>query len=98
VFDDLLIANFVRTTLHGVRDLYPHFTPVVAKYGDNGRAFTPLQLASYFLRFFARSPIDAVADSLRRIELPDEVLRVLPFGAVALRRIVRGLDEVPLFS
>src|SRR5262249_41356244 len=40
VFDDLLIGNFMKTTLHGRfegdRALYPDFTPYVAKYGDNG--------------------------------------------------------------
>src|SRR3954469_3157084 len=38
IFDDLLIGNFVRLTVHGADDphaLYPHFTPYVAKYGDN---------------------------------------------------------------
>jgi hypothetical protein len=38
VFDDLLIGNFMRTTLHGGATLYPHFTPLVAKYSDNGGA------------------------------------------------------------
>jgi hypothetical protein len=38
LFDDLLIGNFMRTTLHNVHDLYPHFTPYVAKYADNGHA------------------------------------------------------------
>jgi hypothetical protein len=28
----------MRTTLHNVHDLYPHFTPYVAKYADNGGA------------------------------------------------------------
>jgi hypothetical protein len=49
IFDDLLIGNFTRTTLHGsVRSLYPDFTPYVAKYGDNGRAFTDDELREYF--------------------------------------------------
>jgi hypothetical protein len=49
IFDDLLIANFVKTILHGgVRSLYPDFTPYVAKYGDNGRAFSAAELEEYF--------------------------------------------------
>jgi hypothetical protein len=49
IFDDLLIGNFMRTTLHGsVRSLYPDFTPYVAKYGDNGRAFSDEKLREYF--------------------------------------------------
>jgi hypothetical protein len=49
IFDDLLIGNFTKTTLHGgLRSLYPDFTPYVAKYGDNGRAFSRLELRDYF--------------------------------------------------
>ncbi|MFC4311789.1 MBL fold metallo-hydrolase [Steroidobacter flavus] len=49
IFDDLLIANFTKTVLHGgVKSLYPDFTPYVAKYGDNGRAFSTSELQDYF--------------------------------------------------
>lgn len=49
IFDDLLIGNFMKVTLHGgVRALYPDFTPYVAKYGDNGRAFSRAELDQYF--------------------------------------------------
>ena len=44
IFDDLLIGNFMRTTLHGRvagAGLYPDFTPYVAKYADNADARTP---------------------------------------------------------
>jgi hypothetical protein len=58
VFDDLLIGNFMTTTLHGDwgphRDtwpwacLYPNFSPFVAKYGDNGNARSAGELRAYF--------------------------------------------------
>lgn len=49
IFDDLLIGNFVKTTLHGgVTSLYPDFSPYVAKYGDNGLAYSESDLARYF--------------------------------------------------
>lgn len=57
IFDDLLIGNYVRTTLHGAWEhpgaeaLYPHFTPFVTKYGDNGRSFSPAELRAY-ARFY----------------------------------------------
>jgi hypothetical protein len=52
IFDDLLIGNFMKTTLHGgVRSLYPDFTPYVAKYGDNGRAFSTAELGAYFAAY-----------------------------------------------
>ena len=37
IFDDLLIGNYMKTTLHGdVAGLYPDFSPYVAKFADNG--------------------------------------------------------------
>lgn len=49
IFDDLMIGYFVKTTLHGpVSSLYPDFTPYVAKYGDNGLAYTEEDLIAYF--------------------------------------------------
>jgi len=48
LFDDLLIGNYMRTTLHNVESLYPDFTPYVAKYADNGGAKTKRELTRYF--------------------------------------------------
>ena len=48
MFDDLLIGNFARTTLHNLVSLYdPPFNFLVAKFGDNGRATTELELRRY---------------------------------------------------
>ena len=61
VFDDLLIGNFMKTTLHGKwprSGLYPDFSPYVAKYADNGRARTPEELAAYFADYRRRAPVD----------------------------------------
>jgi hypothetical protein len=55
VFDDLLIGNFMRTTLHGIKGLYPDFTPFVVKYGDNGRAQSAEELKNYFRAYSSRS-------------------------------------------
>jgi hypothetical protein len=66
IFDDLMIANFVRTTLHGgVRSLYPDFTPYVAKYGDNGRAFSNAELARYFAFYGRASGLPGWLERLR---------------------------------
>ena len=48
VFDDLLIGNFMKTTLINCKSLYPNFSPYVAKYGDNGYSKTDNQLKNYF--------------------------------------------------
>lgn len=59
-FDDLLIGNFTRTTLHGdwgavgAEALYPDFTPFVTKFGDNGGAYSAAELRAYFADYLAR--------------------------------------------
>jgi len=59
IFDDLLIGNFMKVTLHGdwgSGRLYPDFTPYVAKYADNGRAKTLSELRRYHYAYFRRDP------------------------------------------
>ena len=61
VFDDMLIANFMKTTLHGdwgPSRLYPDFSPYVAKYADNGLAKTREELAAYFKAYRDRAVLD----------------------------------------
>jgi hypothetical protein len=57
IFDDLLIGNYMQTTLHGrwpTSGLYPDFTPYVTKYADNGRARTDAELRAYFAEYRRR--------------------------------------------
>ena len=64
IFDDLLIGNFMKVTLHGewrTGRLYPDFTPFVAKYADNGRAYTKEEVEAYMREYKARAPLDALA-------------------------------------
>ena len=61
IFDDLLIGNFMKVTLHGEwgpNRLYPDFSPWVAKYGDNGRAHTMKELREYHRSYRERAPGD----------------------------------------
>ena len=61
IFDDLLIGNFMKVTLHGEWGqgrLYPDFTPWVAKFGDNGRAHTLSELRRYRRAYLKRAPAD----------------------------------------
>lgn len=60
-FDDILIGNFCKTTLHGdwwgkqsAPALYPHFTPFVTKFGDNGGAYSRAELRAYFAEYLRR--------------------------------------------
>ncbi len=77
LFDDLLIGNFMRTTLHNVEGLYPHFTPYVAKYADNGGAKSKREVEAYFGHYYMRDPI---AHTLKRFSTASEtvVRRTLP--------------------
>ena len=43
IFDDLLIGNFMKTTLHNMNSLYEcDFNFLLTKYGDNGLAKTEI--------------------------------------------------------
>lgn len=82
VFDDLLIGNFMRTTLHGdfgPRRLYPDFSPYVAKYGDNGRARTREELRRYFRTYYRRDPLGCLRSGIdgQCVRLQDGVARYL---------------------
>jgi hypothetical protein len=70
IFDDLLIGNFMRTTLHGKfgnAGLYPDFTPYVAKYADNGGARSNEELAEYFRKYRQRAPFEHFRGRLRNV-------------------------------
>lgn len=64
VFDDLLIGNFMKTTLLNVRSLYPDFSPYVTKYADNGQAKNRGELNDYFRQYRKRSPVNFLCDQL----------------------------------
>jgi hypothetical protein len=64
VFDDLLIGNFMKVTLHGDAELYPDFSPFLAKYGDNGGARTRAELARYFQIYRDRDWLSFFRDQL----------------------------------
>jgi hypothetical protein len=55
-FDDLLIGNFMRTQLHGMQ-LYPMFSPRVAKLGGNAKVFTARQLWAFRWHYLRQSPL-----------------------------------------
>ena len=48
IFDDLLIGNFMKTTLHKMPNLYhKHFKYIIANWSDNGRVDTEDDLEIY---------------------------------------------------
>ncbi len=69
-FDDILIGNFCKTTLHGdwwgkhgADALYPHFTPFVTKFGDNGGAYDAAGLRAYFAEYLRRGFTEFTAEA-----------------------------------
>ena len=69
IFDDMLIGNFMKTTLHGklksrAPTLSPHFEPYVPKYADNGRAKSQEELRLYFKAYRKRMDYSAVFNDL----------------------------------
>jgi hypothetical protein len=83
IFDDLLIGNFMKTTLHGFSgrgSLYPDFSPYVAKYADNGQARTPEELRIYFEAYKQRAPFEymrnqVVRHSVKLLDMPIMLIR-----------------------
>ena len=66
-FDDLLIGNFMKTTLYGKwpeSKLYPDFTPYVSKFSDNGYANTERELKKYYNAYNLRWPLLYLTRSL----------------------------------
>ncbi len=68
-FDDILIGNFCKTTLHGdwwgkqgAEALYPHFTPFVTKFGDNGGAYSTAEVRAYFEEYQRRGYTEFTAE------------------------------------
>ncbi len=64
IFDDLLIGNFMKTTLHGVGSLYEgrgNFGINTAKYGDNGYAEAEDEIRRYEMEYRRRAGLEFIA-------------------------------------
>ncbi|MFO0017574.1 MAG: hypothetical protein ACK52U_13590 [Synechococcaceae cyanobacterium] len=86
VFDDLLIGNFMRTTLHGSSSLYqPDFNLLVAKYSDNALVRDSAQLKDMFGYYKRnRSWSDRLSLALRRPKAA--LFDAIPSGLVQAAR------------
>jgi hypothetical protein len=83
IFDDLMIGNFTKTTLHGSWErqgtlaLYPDFIPFVTKYGDNGGAHSRDELTVYFAEYQRRGffgfPLHELGQATKRTLAPYRV-------------------------
>ncbi|HZP99725.1 MAG TPA: hypothetical protein VFB13_09320 [Reyranella sp.] len=68
IFDDLLIGNFMKTTLHGIKSLnegtVENFTYNVTKYADNGLVETEDEVRKYLAEYRRRAGIDYLVSAL----------------------------------
>jgi hypothetical protein len=99
VFDDLLIGNFMKTTLHGQfseEKLYPDFTPYVAKYADNGKARTREELEEYFKAYRRRAPLDYFRHLLESGSRY-AVMAVMPTHSLPYRALAKAYHVVKSF-
>ena len=56
IFDDLLLSNFMKTTLFNMKSLYDcDFNALLTKYADNGKAKTEQQVRDYLTEYRKRS-------------------------------------------
>lgn len=64
-----MIGNFVKTTLIGrwpASRLHPYFTPVVAKYADNGHAYSMADMDAYFHAYRSRDALGFIIHRLQQ--------------------------------
>lgn len=92
IFDDMLIGNFMKTTLHGKwseSKLYPEFGPYITKYADNGHAKYKIELRSYMEQYRRRAPLEFL---MHRLEFHTKnTFRNYVTHDSRLYSIVRGL-------
>tara|TARA_Y100001970_G_scaffold250206_1_gene321704 strand:+ start:23131 stop:24492 length:1362 start_codon:yes stop_codon:yes gene_type:complete len=64
IFDDLLIGNFMKTTLHGLNSLYDYdVSTIISKYADNGLVETEEELRAYLREYKRRAGREFIYDS-----------------------------------
>jgi hypothetical protein len=77
IFDDLLIGNFMKTTMHNVSSLYDGgFNFAVTKWGDNGRAFTYDELEEYTAEYRRRAGRDWIYTRYYRYPINEAAMRM----------------------
>jgi len=99
-FDDLLIGNMMKTHLQNM-ELYPHFTPIVAKLGGNAKVFDRQGLRRFELRYFRRNPLGFLAwraEQFATYAVIPAIRRAAERGGVKspLRRLYRALLGDPV--
>jgi len=92
IFDDLLIGNFMKTTLINVGGLCDEFTPYVTKYADNGLAKSQKQLKDYFQAYHKKSGFNYLTD--RFMLKSEHVFRKYISPETKLYKIAKPLKNI----
>lgn len=91
IFDDLLIGNFMKTTLFNMNSLYSYdFNFLVTKYGDNGKAKTETQVKKYLKEYRRRAGRQYIYDSFYDFSA-SIVNRVLSDRGSKVRRFMKSI-------
>ena len=91
IFDDLLIGNFMKTTLHNLNSLYSYdFNFLVTKYGDNGKAQTEIEVKEYLKEYKRRAGRQYIYDSFYDFSA-NIVNRVISDRGSKLRRLMKSI-------
>ena len=70
IFDDLLIGNFMKTTVHNLNSLYePNFNFIVTKWGDNGRVQSREDYIKYMSYYKRLGLIDIILSEAEKISM-----------------------------
>ena len=70
IFDDLLIGNFMKTTIHNLNSLYePNFNFIVTKWGDNGRVQSREDYIKYMSYYKRLGLIDIILSEAEKISM-----------------------------
>jgi len=92
IFDDLLIGNFMKTTLINVKGLGHDFTPYVTKYADNGLAKSDIDLKEYFQSYYKKSGFSYLSD--RFMFKSEKIFRKHISPETKLYKIAKPLKQI----
>ena len=93
IFDDLLIGNFTKTTLHNIESLYnPNFNLYLTKIADNGKAYSHKEIEVYYNEYKSRSYLDYYIEYLQSESL--KYLRKIIYRNNHSLNIARKINKI----
>lgn len=91
IFDDLLVGNFMKTTLHNMHSLYEcDFNFLLTKYADNGLAKSENEVKNYLQEYKRRAGRQYIYDSFYGASA-NILNRVLTNKGSPIRRLLKSI-------